>query len=68
MIICYKGEDLKVQETCSTYDNISVVLFKGQKRVYNHRSNEIVGGDERLPEAEARAIRNFNGSVMVLGR
>lgn len=30
MIICYKGEDLKVQETCSTYDNISVVLFKGQ--------------------------------------
>lgn len=30
MIICYKGEDLKVQETCSTYDNISVVLFKGK--------------------------------------
>ncbi|MBJ0946755.1 hypothetical protein JFD94_15540, partial [Enterococcus faecalis] len=56
MIICYKGEDLKVQDTCSTYDNISVVLFKGQKRVYNHRTNEIVGGDERLPEA--KAIRN----------
>ena len=66
MIICYKGEDLKVQDTCSTYDNISVVLFKGQKRVYNHRTNEIVGGDERLPEA--KAIRNFNGSVTVLGR
>jgi hypothetical protein len=33
MIICYKGEDLKVQDTCSTYDNISVVLFKRQKRM-----------------------------------
>ncbi|HAP3876017.1 TPA: hypothetical protein IUU06_002078 [Enterococcus faecalis] len=65
MIICYKGEDLEVLDTCGNYSNIAVVLFKGQKRVYSRLTDSIVGGDEKL--LEVKANRTLRGSVTVLG-